>query len=76
MSSNNGNNSTLTLRYPPAQTNKEQAQPAQASEQNFNQAAPITTNANFNAPRLHTGNLLSRGNEVRKRHGEKNERGK
>jgi hypothetical protein len=58
MSSNNSN-STLTLRYPPAQA-PEQKAPEKSSEQNFNQAAPVVNN--FGTPRLHTGNLLSRSN--------------
>ncbi len=55
-------NSTLTLRYPAAQ-NPEQQTPEKTSEkapeQNFNQAPVVN---NFNTPRLHTGNLISRGN--------------
>ncbi|MBU6140485.1 MAG: transcription termination factor Rho [Proteobacteria bacterium] len=51
-------NSTLTLRHPAAQNTEQQA-PEKAPEQNFNQAPVIN---NFATPRLHTGNLISRGN--------------
>jgi hypothetical protein len=55
------NNSTLTLRYPAAQAPTVAAQPqqpeTQASEQNYNKATPVNSTS-----RLHTGNLLSRGN--------------
>ncbi len=55
------NNSTLTLRYPAAQaptvTTQPQQPEQQALEQNYNKATPVNS-----ASRLHTGNLLSRGN--------------
>ncbi len=54
-------NSTLTLRYPPAQASKTENEQTQNQEQKNNQ--PIVTNAAIGgSPRLHTGNLISRGN--------------
>ena len=60
--------STLTLRYGanPAQTDSQEQQNTQPApvqpNQNYNQNSEQQNR--FDAPRLHTGNLLSRGNQA------------
>ena len=66
MSSNNS--STLTLRYPSTQDNntdqEESKQDVSVEQKEEDTTPPITNNttsSDFSTPRLHTGNLLSRG---------------